>query len=164
MNTGDNNMILIILDKNPITASRKIPDKIKFKQLLELCQLICSAGISDVYKPVKQGKELAQWVYNHKYWVQDYLWELIRHCKNTINMKPKTRHDIVQVYRDLCNYRKNIADIKTVNPQYAVFRYSLDYKGSKYKSKTELPIDKAIEEYENINSGKVKSGVYNDYI
>lgn len=51
-------MMLIILDKNPLKSAELVPDKIKFKQLIELGQLICSAGISDVYKPIKQGKEL----------------------------------------------------------------------------------------------------------
>lgn len=50
--------MLLILDKNPILAANLVPSKLKFKQLLELSQLICSAGISGVYKKIPQGKEI----------------------------------------------------------------------------------------------------------
>lgn len=54
-------MMLLILDKNPILAANLVPSKLKFKQLLELSQLICSAGISGVYKKIPQGKEIQNW-------------------------------------------------------------------------------------------------------
>ena len=54
-------MFLLILDKDPIRSAHLIPDKLKFKQLIELGQLVCSAGISDIYKPIKQGKQLQEW-------------------------------------------------------------------------------------------------------
>ena len=65
-------MFLLILDKNSYKAAEFVPDRLKFKQLLELCQLICSAGISDVYKKVNQGKELQEWVRNNKLWISRY--------------------------------------------------------------------------------------------
>ena len=42
--------MLIVLDSNPVNAANKVPDKLKFKQLLELAQMICSCGYSDIYK------------------------------------------------------------------------------------------------------------------
>lgn len=49
-------MMLLILDENPILAANLVPSKLKFKQLLELSQLICSAGISGVYKKFHKVK------------------------------------------------------------------------------------------------------------
>ena len=49
-------MMFIILDSCPIQAVYKLPEKIRFKQLIELAQLICSAGFSDIYKKIPQGK------------------------------------------------------------------------------------------------------------
>ena len=60
------------------------------------------------------------------------------------------------VYNDLINYRRTNADFKTSKPEYAIFRYSLDYKGSKYASKTTLAIDDAIVEYEKYKQWKGK--------
>ena len=65
-------MQLYILDKNPIISANLIPDKYKFKMLIELGQLICSVGLSNVYKPIKQGKELQTWVSDNKWWIYDY--------------------------------------------------------------------------------------------
>ena len=45
--------MLIILDKNPEVAASLVPDKIKFKQLIELCQLVCSTGICGIFKAVE---------------------------------------------------------------------------------------------------------------
>ena len=58
--------MLIITDKNPYKAAGWLLDNTNknfcFKQLLELSQLVSSTGISNVYKPVKQGKELQAWI------------------------------------------------------------------------------------------------------
>ena len=40
-------MMLIICDKNPVRAAELVPDRLKFKQLLELCQMLCSVGYSN---------------------------------------------------------------------------------------------------------------------
>ena len=65
-------MFLLILSTNPRDACNLLPQKIRFKQLIELSQLICSCGISNIYKPVKQGKELQEWILKNKYWVYMY--------------------------------------------------------------------------------------------
>ena len=65
-------MMLLILDENPILAANLVPSKLKFKQLLELSQLICSAGISDVYKKILQGKEIQNWILENPAWVYRY--------------------------------------------------------------------------------------------
>ena len=66
-------MFLLILDKNPIYSAELVPNGIVLKQVVELCQLICSAGISDVYKPIKQGKKLQEWIKKNPEWTYIYL-------------------------------------------------------------------------------------------
>ena len=61
-------MFLLVLSVDPITSANLIPDKLKFKQLIELGQLICSVGISDVYKPIRQGKEIQKWIKKYPEW------------------------------------------------------------------------------------------------
>ena len=75
-------MFLLILDKNPDKSAELVPDRLKFKQMLELGQLICSAGISNVFKPIKQGKELQVWIKNNKNWIYWYMMFLFNYCAN----------------------------------------------------------------------------------
>ena len=55
-------MMFIICDKSPDKAVDWLVENTNkqfvWKQLLELCQLICSAGFSNEFRKLKQGKEL----------------------------------------------------------------------------------------------------------
>ena len=139
-------MFLLILDKNPYKAAELVPDRLKFKQLLELCQLICSAGISDVFKPIKQGKELQEWVKDNRLWVYrfiSYLW--IKVVAN-VNLKPKTMLDLYKIRNDLFDSIKKKKRI--TYPKTAIFRYVKEYSEfTKYETNSELPIDIAVNEY-----------------
>ena len=66
-NAGES-MQLYILDKNPIRSAIKIPEKYRFKMLLELAQMV-STLTGSVYKPVKQGKKLVSWINHHRRYV-----------------------------------------------------------------------------------------------
>lgn len=139
-------MMLIILDKNPHKSAELVPDRLKFKQLLELGQLICSAGISDVFKPIKQGKVLQWWVKNNKLWVNKYFTDLFNWSIKNINLKRQT-------YNKLFKIRLNLFDsidyIKMKYPKTAIFRYIKGYaEFTKYKSDSELPINIAVKEYQ----------------
>lgn len=148
-------MFLLILDKDPYKAAELIPDRLKFKQLLELGQLICSAGISDVYKPIKQGKELQEWIKNNPQWVYCYLCELIQFNYNKFKDIEK-RQKIIKINADLyCYIRDN--QIKIKEPTTAIFRYVKEYAGmTSYESNSELPIDVAISEYKRYLEYKEK--------
>lgn len=50
-------MMLIVLDKNPITAAKLVPNNLKFKQLLELAQMLCSCGFSNLYKKYHKARQ-----------------------------------------------------------------------------------------------------------
>lgn len=136
-------MMLIVLDKNPVYAAELVPDKLKFKQLFELGQLICGAGISDVFKPVRQGKALKEWIKSNPYWIYCYFRVLLDWaCLNT-KIKLETRYKLKCIKEDLWNsFEVCKHDIQT-----AIFRYKKEYECN-YESNAELPIDIAIKEYE----------------
>ena len=135
-------MMLIILDKNPFKAAQLVPDRLKFKQLIELGQLICGAGISDVFKPVRQGKKLQEWVKNNPYWVHCYFKTLLEWVYLKTKIKVETSYKLQCIKYDLWQY----IDVCKHEIKTAIFRYKMGYR-SNYKTNSELPIDIAIEEY-----------------
>lgn len=141
-------MMLIIADKSPDKAVDWLVENTNknfcFKQLLELGQLICSAGISDVYKPIKQGKELQEWIKDNRLWVYrfiSYLW--IKVVAN-VNLKPKTTLDLYKIRNDLFDSIKKKKRI--TYPKVAIWRYSKEYE-SEYATNSELPIEVVCELY-----------------
>ena len=145
-------MFLLILDKNPYKAAELIPDRLKFKQLLELGQLICSAGISDVYKKVNQGKELQEWVKNNKSWIYSYFRFLYIWVTKNIKIKNETQVKINEILWDLYG-----SIVEVHRPTTAIFRYVKEYAGmTSYESNSELPIDVAISEYKRYLEYKEK--------
>ena len=143
-------MMLIILDKYPDEAAKKLikltSDKFVFKQCLELAQLICSAGISCVYKKVPQGKRIQEWITVNPLWVYIFFTYLAHYLSVQDRMKfsDKTLYDWNLIDSDLLNYIRN--HYGTVGPVYtsipaietAIWRYSKTYISS-FSTNTELP-------------------------
>jgi hypothetical protein len=134
-------MFLLVLDKDPVKSADLVPDKLKFKQLIELGQLICSVGISDVFKLIKQGKELQKWILKNKCWVYVYYSRLLFWAIPNVNMKIDTMAKLIEIKNNLMYSIENKNNIDT-----AIFRYSKDYQ-SDIPTNTELPIDECIEQY-----------------
>ena len=165
-------MMLIICDKSPDKAVNWLVENTNknfcFKQLLELGQLICSVGISDVYKEIYQGKEIQKWIIKNKEWVFFYYFELYTFCKRSdIDMKKETMEKIDEISTDLfCNCKlkgtKSKVIPKTVDIypikydlETAIWRYSKEYE-SEYETNSELPIDVAVAEYKKYIDWKFK--------
>ena len=146
-------MFLLVLDKDPIISAEKIPDKIKFKQLIELGQLVCSAGYSNVYKKINQGKELQNWIQRNYVWVKQYMLALYSLCQEVIHMSRETRTKILDIISSI-PYETH----KDKDPETAIFRYSKDYK-SIFPSNYEITIENAIEEYKKYITWKKVKGV-----
>ena len=135
-------MMLIVLDNNPILAGRNVPDKLKFKQLLELCQMICSCGYCDIYKKIPQGKEIQNWIKRNPSWIKTYATSLFAWCLDHIKMQDETMFKIFNIIASIkedCNINGTV--------ETAIFRFSKEYKNTNCKSDTELQIDEAISEY-----------------
>ena len=138
-------MMLIVLDKDPIEAARKVPASIRHKQLLELMQMLsCVVGFG--YEKIPQGKKIKAWISNYKLWVLDYvvtLYELF--CETAKNPKEETiikYHCLIDLFYYQCTGGKY------VEPTTAILRYVKEYDGTSYPTDTELPIEECIREYE----------------
>lgn len=64
-------MMLIIMHKNPEKAAQMLPNSIKFKQLLELAQMI-STITDSVFKPINQGRKIMSWIKENPYFTANY--------------------------------------------------------------------------------------------
>lgn len=154
-------MMFIILDKNPIKAVDKLPYSIRFKQLIELAQLLSSCGVTNVYKPIPQGKELQEWILKHLDYVFFYYINLSYWCTKNIKMGNKTWEDIGKITEDLWNKLSFIeGKIVEHDPKNIIFRYSKDYTETNIQSKSLIPIDLGIQEYEKYTQWKISNGVW----
>lgn len=135
--------MLLIQDEHAPTAARMVPDKLKFKQLLELCQLICSSGYSDIFKKVNRGKELQKWIKHNEFWTFMYGITLFNWCSDNVKMKNETKWKFTKILNKLDSS-------KTPSVPYAenvVFRYKKDYTDTRYSTNTLLPIKEGKKEY-----------------
>lgn len=151
-------MMLIVLDRDPVEAVNKLvattPKTFYFKQLIELGQLMCSAGISSEYKTVSRGKEIQDWIRRNPLWIYGYYNQLRRVCKNTINIKEHTNQSLQSIGRSLNDVlhgtSSTFEDTTT-----AVFRYQKEYNSS-IPTNTELPIDAVTKLYYNYIQWKLE--------
>ena len=148
-------MFLLVLDKDPLKSANLVPDGIKFKQLLELMQLISTEFEIDCMKPIKQGKEIRKWIRNNIPWVFSFYHRLGFYCLNNIKLKEETKYKIFRIANvlgELCKEDKQ--------PTTAVFRYSKDFEWfTKHPTNTELPIKECIKEYKKYVEWKKLKGV-----
>lgn len=141
-------MMLIVADRDPYKNAHYIVKHTNknflFKSLLELAQLICSSGISSVYKEVKRAYEIQDWILKNKLWVHRYYTTLLYLSLGHVKMRLKTIADLYAVSDDLW---VSIEKKKRINyPKTCIFRYKKGYK-NKYKSNSELPLEEGIKEY-----------------
>ena len=139
---------IFVTDKTPEVSYKFLIENTNksyvFKQLIELAQLICSCGYSEVYKPIKQGKEIQEWIKKNKLWVYRFYTCLWFWCVGHIKMKPKTLCDLYFIRNHLFD---NIKHKKRITyPKTAIWRYSKKYN-SDYPTNSELPIEEVCELY-----------------
>lgn len=132
--------MFLILDRNPVKSASLVPDKLKFKQLLELAQMI-STITGSVYKPVRQGKEIQEWIKKYPDYTKFYYRTLYAWCIENIKMQEKTIKDLMTIYLSL-SYKEI-----DMYPETAIFRYNKNYKGTSWQNNSELSINTAIYEY-----------------
>ena len=142
-------MMLIICDESPVKSAayliKHTNKNFCFKSLLELSQLICSCEISSVYKAVKQGYLLKEWVRKYPSWVYPFFSYLFQWAKGHVRLKEKTVEDMERIEKDLYKYSVR----KKLLPETAIFRYVKEYEEfTEYPTNAELPIDVAVKEYE----------------
>lgn len=140
-------MMLLILDKNPAEAAKKVPKGIRHKQLLELMQML-----SDVlhfgYARIPTGKKLKEWIGKNKEWVIVYAVVLMKdlNLSNETRIKYKCLLDLLA---EKCRDIEGRIPIIVSNLETAIFRYVKEYEEfTEYSTNAELPIETAIKEYE----------------
>lgn len=151
-------MFLLILDKNPYKAAELIPDRLKFKSLLELTQLLASCGITNQFKPVKQGKKICEWINRNEniFFVYCYYCNLLNWCEDNIKMLPATWIKLLKT-RDYLWQETRKCRTSNLPIKNAIFRYVKEYaEFTEYESNSELPIDVAINEYKRYLEYKEK--------
>ena len=141
-------MMFIIADKDPEKAVTWLQENTSktfyFKQLIELAQLICSTGLSNVYKKVNRGKEIQKWILENKYYTYVYFRRLWYVCMSFTNIKPKTS---LKIYRIIMDLFDSLASSEVEKPvKTGIFRYKKEYE-SKFPSNSELPIRTCANEY-----------------
>lgn len=157
-------MNLFILDKNPVSSANRLVeimgDKYAFKMLIELGQLVCSAGISNVYKKIPQGKKIQEWVKENPYYVWAYMKTLFHLLHDSsIKIKKQNKWKICQIIFDILEN----TEIRTFRTDTAYFRYAKEYECD-IPNDTLLSIEKCITETEkylkwkksNINDGSLE--------
>lgn len=139
-------MMLLVLDKNPTEAALSVPQELRHKQLLELMQML-SCVVDFGYDKIPQGRELKAWICKNKLWVYTYAKVLMQdlNLKRSTQIKYKCLLDLL--YEE-CRDIEESMPLVIPNAHTAVFRYVKEYKGTKYSTNTELPINIAVEEYE----------------
>lgn len=140
-------MMLLVLDKNPHTAARKVPEGIRHKQLLELFQMI-SDVVGFGYKPLPTGKAIKKWIEKNKEWVLVYAKVL----RNNLNLSKETLikyNCLLDLLEESCRDIEGRIPIIVPNLKTAIFRYVKEYEEfTEYSTNAELPIDIVIKEYE----------------
>ena len=113
-------MFLLVLSDNPYEATNLIPIRLKFKQLLELCQLCAGCGITKQMKPIRQGQNIQKWILKNKGFIFIYFNQLFEWVKLNVGISFQTYEKLEQIKRDLYfSLDKTTWDY----PETAIFRY-----------------------------------------
>ena len=141
-------MMLIVMHEDPIQAARLLIENTSnqfcFKQLIELGQLICSAGISSVYKKIPQGREIQEWIRENPGWVYHFLTHLNCYCSAKLSLSPETIHKLSTIIGNLVTFWATVSPESSAvtheRCKTAIWRYKKSYI-SKYPTNSELPIE-----------------------
>lgn len=160
-------MMFLVLAETPIGAVDYLLEHTSRKylkvQIKELCQLICSAGYSDVYDKIPQGKEIQNWI-KAGHTNELYVWYYLSYAFHMLYTPgfgnaydvPKKQGQIFDDFTEKITLKDwdktNATDIET-----AIFRYQKQYKEyTTYETNIELPIDICVNEYRKYLKWKIE--------
>lgn len=138
-------MFLLVLDKNPYEAAKKVPVRYKLKQLLELMQML-SCVVNFGYKELPTGKKIKEWIEKHPDWTFTYGKVIFQEIQKKLTMETKIKYECLLnlLWVTKCKRYLTVPDADT-----AIWRYVEDYsENTKYETNIELPIEDAVKEYE----------------
>lgn len=149
-------MMFLILDETPVGSVNYLlehtNERYLKKQVLELLQLICSAGYSNVYKKIPQGKAIQNWI-KASHTNEMFVWYYL-HCafyllyNDCYDLIPDNYKNIVNDFTEKIKQNNGgyfeLADSNGIES--AIFRYQKQYN-SEIPTNTELPIKQVVKEY-----------------
>lgn len=144
-------MMFIICDKSPDKAVDWLVENTSkqfvWKQTLELTQLLATCGITDQMKPLRQGKQICEWIKKKQniYYVFLYYLNLLHWCDNNVKMLPNTYWKLYKTCNNL-RFQATMSMHENKMPKTAIWRYSKEYE-SDYPTNSELPIEVVCELY-----------------
>ena len=92
---------MLVLSTNSDTSVRLIPKHLRIKELIEVNNLICSAGISNVFKGTVKNEALTEWIKQNSRYIFFYYTRLIRWAWNNNRVPYKTYIKLKSVREDL---------------------------------------------------------------
>ena len=148
-------MMFFICDQNPKKAVNYLfknsNKSFCLTQLRELCQLICSTGISSVYKKRPQAMEIQAWILKYPNWTLQFLKSLFTKVKKECNLSEGFVQKINSVLKDLKKYASEVVERE---PSYIIFRYNKEYASVNLPNNSRMLLGNAVTEYKKYLSWK----------
>ena len=146
---------MIVLSTDSNTSVRLIPKHLRIKELIEVNNLICSAGISNVFKGTAKNKVLIEWVKRNSRYIFFYYTRLIQWAWNNNRVPYKTYVKLKSVREDL-SFFMQYNNCTEESPKTIVFSYDSNYK-SPIPNNTEVPTLKGIHLYREYLAWKLNA-------
>jgi hypothetical protein len=135
-----------------------LPDRYKSKMTLELLQMVCTIlrkeGRNEefLYKEIRQGKELMEWIVSHKGWVLEYLYADYNRTFNKEYKYKKTLNNVLCLLFDLGWHKKNKKLI------YIHFRCKKEYPIS-FNNRKNFEVPRGLELYNDYFNWNFKGDI-----
>lgn len=136
---------MLVLSTSPSISVRLIPMHLRVKELIEVTNLICSAGISSAFKGTIENEVLTEWIKQNSRYIFLYFTRLIQWAWGKNRMPYKTYAKLKPVRKDL-SFFMQYNNCTEESPKTIVFSYNSDYK-SPIPNNTEVPTLKGIHLY-----------------
>lgn len=128
---------MLVLSTSPSISVRLIPMHLRVKELIEVTNLICSAGISSAFKGTIENEVLTEWIKQNSRYIFLYFTRLIQWAWGKNRMPYKTYAKLKSVRKDL-SFFMQYNNCTEESPKTIVFNYNSDYK-SPIPNNTEVP-------------------------
>lgn len=146
---------MLVLSTDSNTSVRLIPMHLRIKELIEVNNLICSAGISSVFKGTAENKVLIEWVKRNSRYIFFYYTRLIQWAHNKGRVPYQTYIKLRSVREDL-SFFMQYNNCTEESPKSIVFSYDSNYE-SPIPNNTEVPTLKGIHLYREYLTWKLNA-------
>lgn len=146
---------MLVLSTDSNTSVRLIPKHLRIKELIEVNNLVCSAGISNVFKGTAKNEVLIEWVKRNSRYIFFYYTRLIQWAWNNNRVPYQTYAKLKSVREDL-SFFMQYNNCTEESPKTIVFSYDSNYK-SPVPNNTEVSTLKGIHLYRDYLAWKLNA-------